>query len=227
MFSVYFLRAHDVSTDSYFTIDSEMKANWEMSIMDLTSDIFTEAFFEIRVNQISMYKCLKGSWGKGRFVRNSSTRRLRTGFCRKASRFFWAKPWETHSLHYNFLDANHLTPGALLLNADYGKKSTDHPIVEGMLVLPGLSAGLPIVRPLTLLPFQSTEREAVCSESLLSLWKQHYGKLFRSSSNKSRSFQRLEQTKSRQIWSNSRFIYSVVWFVRRNTLNKTRLICEF
>lgn len=56
---------------SWQNADSEMKANWELSIMDLTSDIFTEAFFEIRVNQISMYKCLKGSWGKGRKLKQA------------------------------------------------------------------------------------------------------------------------------------------------------------
>ena len=52
----------------YLTADAQMKATWELSIMNLTSDIFTEAFFGTRVDQMAMYKCLKGSWGKGRFV---------------------------------------------------------------------------------------------------------------------------------------------------------------
>ena len=48
--------------------ENQMKAAWELSIMDLVSDIFTEAFFGTRLDQIAMYKFLKGSWGKGRFV---------------------------------------------------------------------------------------------------------------------------------------------------------------
>ena len=52
----------------YLTADAQMKATWELSIMNLTSDIFTEAFFGTRVDKMAMYKCLKGSWGKGRFV---------------------------------------------------------------------------------------------------------------------------------------------------------------
>ena len=45
-----------------------MENKWELSIMNLTSDIFMEAFFGCRVDPNSMYKCLKGSWHKGRFV---------------------------------------------------------------------------------------------------------------------------------------------------------------
>lgn len=45
-----------------------MKSAWEESIMNLTCDIFTEAFFGVRVDPEAMYRCLKGSWAKGRFV---------------------------------------------------------------------------------------------------------------------------------------------------------------
>lgn len=48
--------------------DHKMENKWELSIMNLTSDIFMEAFFGCRVDPNSMYKCLKGSWHKGRFV---------------------------------------------------------------------------------------------------------------------------------------------------------------
>lgn len=48
--------------------DPQMKSMWEQSIMNLTSDIFTEAFFGVRVDPDAMYSCLKGSWNKGRFV---------------------------------------------------------------------------------------------------------------------------------------------------------------
>jgi len=44
--------------------DPQMKATWELSIMNLTSDIFTEAFFGIRVDPNAMFRCLKGSWAK-------------------------------------------------------------------------------------------------------------------------------------------------------------------
>ena len=45
-----------------------MENKWELSIMNLTSDIFMEAFFGCRVDPNAMYRCLKGSWHKGRFV---------------------------------------------------------------------------------------------------------------------------------------------------------------
>ncbi|KAJ7339349.1 hypothetical protein OS493_005743 [Desmophyllum pertusum] len=51
--------------------DSKLKSTWEQSIMHLTSDIFTEAFFGVRVDPHSMYTCLKGSWGKGRALRKA------------------------------------------------------------------------------------------------------------------------------------------------------------
>lgn len=44
--------------------DPRLKSTWEQSIMDLTCDIFTEAFFGIRVDHQAMFKCVKGSWGK-------------------------------------------------------------------------------------------------------------------------------------------------------------------
>lgn len=51
--------------------ENQMKAAWELSIMDLVSDIFTEAFFGTRLDQIAMYKFLKGSWGKGRVLKRA------------------------------------------------------------------------------------------------------------------------------------------------------------
>ncbi|KAL9988425.1 hypothetical protein ACROYT_G002868 [Oculina patagonica] len=51
--------------------DPQMKSTWEQSIMNLTSDIFTEAFFGVRVDPNAMYSCLKGSWNKGRTLRRA------------------------------------------------------------------------------------------------------------------------------------------------------------
>lgn len=51
--------------------DSQLKATWELSIMDLISDIFTEAFLGTRLDQKYMYNFLKGSWGKGRVLRKA------------------------------------------------------------------------------------------------------------------------------------------------------------
>lgn len=45
--------------------DSQLKSNWEESVMNLTSDIFTESFFGVRVDSNAMFTCLKGSWTKG------------------------------------------------------------------------------------------------------------------------------------------------------------------
>ncbi|XP_029184932.2 allene oxide synthase, chloroplastic-like isoform X2 [Acropora millepora] len=51
--------------------DSQLKATWELSIMDLISDIFTEAFLGTRLDQKYMYNFLKGSWGKGRVLKKA------------------------------------------------------------------------------------------------------------------------------------------------------------
>ena len=48
----------------FISPDPRLKSTWEQSIMDLTCDIFTEAFFGIRVDHQAMFKCVKGSWGK-------------------------------------------------------------------------------------------------------------------------------------------------------------------
>ena len=52
----------------FISADAHLKCAWEQSIMNLTSDILTEAFFGIRVDHHAMYKFLKGSWGKRGFV---------------------------------------------------------------------------------------------------------------------------------------------------------------
>ena len=48
----------------FISADPTLKSTWEQSIMDLTCDIFTEAFLGIRVDHQAMFKCVKGSWGK-------------------------------------------------------------------------------------------------------------------------------------------------------------------
>ena len=50
----------------FTSADSQLKCKWEESVMNLTSDIFTESFFGVRVDSNAMYTCLKGSWTKGR-----------------------------------------------------------------------------------------------------------------------------------------------------------------
>ena len=51
----------------FTSADSQLKSNWEESVMNLTSDIFTESFFGVRVDSNAMFTCLKGSWTKGRY----------------------------------------------------------------------------------------------------------------------------------------------------------------